>query len=157
MHPEPRFLRLAVALAAENVRTGLGGPFGAVVVRDGVVVAQAANTVTATNDPTAHAEVNAIRAACSALGVFELSGCDLYCSCEPCPMCLAAILWARCNAVYFGCGAADAAEAGFDDQRFYDEMCRPAEKRSLPMTQLLRDEAMEPFALWQRAMARTIY
>lgn len=146
--PNPEFLRRAIALATENVVSGKGGPFAAVVVRDGKIVGEAANTVTATNDPTAHGEVNAIRAACKALGAFSLTGCELYTSCEPCPMCLAACYWARLDAVYFGCSAADAARAGFDDAFLYDELRKDASARSLPSTQLLGDEAWESFAAW---------
>ena len=113
--PNPEFLRRAIALATRNVITAAGGPFGAVVVRDGKIVGEGANSVTSTNDPTAHAEVNAIRAATKALRTFTLGGCELYTSCEPCPMCLAAAYWARLDAVYYGASAADAARAGFDD------------------------------------------
>src|ERR1035437_3357043 len=113
--PNPEFLRRAIALATENVVSGRGGPFAAVIVCDGKSVGEAANSVTATNDPTAHGEVNAIRAACKALGTFTLAGCQLYTSCEPCPMCLAASHWARLDAIYYGNSAADAARAGFDD------------------------------------------
>ena len=145
----PEFLRRAIALATENVMSGTGGPFGAVVVRDGQVVAEAANTVTATNDPTAHAEVNAIRAAAKALGAFTLTGCQLYSSCEPCPMCLAAAHWARMDAIYFGASAADAARAGFDDDLLYRELRKDsAERKLLPVTQLLREEAWASFAAW---------
>jgi tRNA(Arg) A34 adenosine deaminase TadA len=145
----PEFLRRAIALATANVMSGAGGPFGAVVVRDGQVVAEAANTVTATNDPTAHAEVNAIRAAAKVLGVFTLTGCQLYSSCEPCPMCLAAAHWARMDAIYFGASAADAARAGFDDVLLYRELRKDsAERKLLPVTQLLGEEAWASFAAW---------
>ncbi len=139
--PNPEFLRRAIALATENVASGKGGPFAAVIVRDGKIVGEGANSVTSTNDPTAHGEVNAIRAACKALGTFALAGCQLYTSCEPCPMCLAASYWARLDAVYFGCSAADAARAGFDDAFLYEEFRRPQPERSLPATHLLSDEA----------------
>ena len=119
--PNPEFLRRAIALATENVTSGAGGPFAALIVRDGQIVGEGANYVTATNDPTAHGEVNAIRAACKALGTFTLAGCELYTSCEPCPMCLAASYWARLDAIYYGAGAADAARAGFDDAFLYAE------------------------------------
>jgi len=145
----PQFLRRAIALATENVFSGAGGPFGAVVARDGKIVAEAANTVTATNDPTAHAEVNAIRAAAKALGAFTLAGCQLYSSCEPCPMCLAAAHWARMDAIYFGASAADAARAGFDDDLLYRELRKDAaDRKLLPVTQLLSDEAWASFAAW---------
>ena len=115
MEGNSEFMQQAIALAVGNVTSGRGGPFGAVIVKDGKVIATGANQVTATNDPTAHAEVTAIRNACVALAAFSLEGCDVYTSCEPCPMCLAAIYWARCRAIYYGCTAADAAKAGFDD------------------------------------------
>jgi tRNA(Arg) A34 adenosine deaminase TadA len=146
--PNPEFLRRAIALATENVVTGNGGPFAAVVVRGGEVVGEGANSVTATNDPTAHGEVNAIRAACKKLGTFTLAGCALYTSCEPCPMCLAAAYWARLDAIYFGCSAADAARAGFDDAFLYAELRKDAAERKLPSTQLLGDEAWASFAAW---------
>lgn len=142
-------MQQAIALAVENVRSGNGGPFGAVVVRDGKLIAAGANQVTSTNDPTAHAEVVAIRAACQALGDFQLTGCTVYTSCEPCPMCLAAIYWARCEAIFFGCSAADAAAAGFDDSFLYEEVKRTIEQRSIPTTRLLADEAMETFDTWR--------
>jgi guanine deaminase len=144
----PEFLRRAIALATENVVSGKGGPFGAVVVRAGAIVGEGANSVTFSNDPTAHGEVNAIRAACKALGTFTLAGCELYTSCEPCPMCLAAAYWARLDAIYFGCSAADAARAGFDDAFLYDEMRKTSADRKLPARQLLSDEAWASFAAW---------
>src|ERR1035438_9632571 len=119
--PNPEFLRRAIALATENVVSGKGGPFGALIVRDGQIVGEGVNTVTATNDPTAHGEVNAIRAAGETLGTFTLAGCQLYTSCQPCPMCLAAAWWARIDAIYFGASSADAARAGFDDAFLYEE------------------------------------
>jgi len=146
--PNPEFLRRAIALATENVATGKGGPFAAVVACDGKILGEAANSVTATNDPTAHGEVNAIRAACRALGAFTLAGCELYTSCEPCPMCLAASYWARLDAIYYGCSAADAARAGFDDAFLYGEMRKECAERALPATQLLADEAWASFAAW---------
>jgi tRNA(Arg) A34 adenosine deaminase TadA len=146
--PNPEFLRRAIALATENVLTGKGGPFAAVIVRGGQVVGEGANSVTAANDPTAHGEVNAIRAACSALGTFTLAGCALYTSCEPCPMCLAAAYWARLDAIYFGCSAADAARAGFDDAFLYAELRKDSPERRLPSMQLLSDEAWASFAAW---------
>lgn len=146
--PNPEFLRRAIALAVQNVERGSGGPFAAVVVRDGSIVGEGVNTVTATNDPTAHGEVNAIRAACKALGVFSLAGCELYTSCQPCPMCLAACYWARVDAVYYGASAADAARAGFDDAFLYEEFRKDQPARTLPATQLLADEAWASFAAW---------
>lgn len=144
----PEFLRRAIQLATENVVKGAGGPFGAVVVRDGRIVGEGANTVTASHDPTAHAEVNAIRAAAQALGTFSLAGCELYTSCEPCPMCLAAAYWARMDAIYYGASAADAASAGFDDAFLYTELRKSSARRALPATQLLGDEAWASFAAW---------
>lgn len=151
------FLRRAIALATENVLSGKGGPFGAIVVRDGRIVGRGANSVTATHDPTAHAEVNAIRAAGKTLGAFSLAGCQLYSSCEPCPMCLAASYWARLDAVYYGCGAADAARAGFDDAFLYEEFRRDQRQRKLPVTQLLGDEAWASFAAWIASPAKIEY
>ena len=129
MQGNPIFMQRAIALATENVTSGVGGPFGAVVVRGGEMVATGVNLVTATNDPTAHAEVVAIRAACQALGSFQLTGCEVYTSCEPCPMCLAALYWARCDAIFYGNTAADAAAAGFDDSFLYQEIARPLDQR----------------------------
>ena len=146
--PNSEFLRCAIALATKNVASGKGGPFAAVIVRDGRIVGEGANSVTSTCDPTAHGEVNAIRAACKALGTFTLAGCQLYTSCEPCPMCLAASYWARLDAIYYGCSAADAARAGFDDAFLYSEFRRPQSERFLPATQLLSEEAWASFAAW---------
>jgi tRNA(Arg) A34 adenosine deaminase TadA len=146
--PNLEFLRRAIALATENVTSGRGGPFAALVVRDGEVIAEGANVVTATNDPTAHGEVTAIRAACKALATFTLAGCELYTSCEPCPMCLAASHWARLDGVFFGAAAEDAAKAGFDDAYLYDEFRKDPSDRSLPARQYLRNEAWSSFAAW---------
>jgi len=153
----PEFLRRAIALATENVASGTGGPFGAVIVRDGRIIGEGVNTVTAAHDPTAHAEVNAIRAACKTLGSFSLAGCQLYTSCEPCPMCLAATYWARIDAIYFGANAADAARAGFDDAFLYDEMRKEKAGRTLPATQLLGDEAWASFAAWMASENKIAY
>jgi guanine deaminase len=142
------FMARAIELAVENVRVG-GGPFGAVVARDGRIVAEGANSVTVLNDPTAHAEMVAIRAACQVLGTFELSGCEIFSSCEPCPMCLGAIYWARPDRVYFGSGAADAASAGFDDAFIYAEISRERGARKIPMSQLMRAEALAAFQAWR--------
>ena len=146
--PNPEFLRRAIALATQNVVTNAGGPFGAVIVRDGKIVGEGANSVTASNDPTAHAEVNAIRAAAKAIGTFALAGCSLYTSCEPCPMCLAAAYWAHVDGVYYGASAADAARAGFDDAFLYEELRKTAGDRKLRSMQLLGDEAWASFAAW---------
>src|ERR1700728_2638294 len=155
--PNPEFLRRAIALATRNVITAAGGPFGAVVVRDGKIVGEGANSVTATNDPTAHGEVNAIRAAAKALGGFSLAGCELYTSCEPCRMCLAASHWARLHAVYYGASAADAARAGFDDAFLYAEFKKDQPERSMSEVQLLKDEAWESFAAWITSPNKVAY
>jgi len=153
----PEFLRRAIELATENVVKGRGGPFGAVVVCEGKIVGEGANSVTETNDPTAHAEVNAIRAAARTLGTFTLTRCELYTSCEPCPMCLAAAYWARMDAIYFGACSKDAARAGFDDAVLYDEMCKSRELRKIPATQLLGDEARASFDAWMAAANKIEY
>jgi guanine deaminase len=150
-------MRRAIALALENVRSGRGGPFAAVVAKDGKVVGKGANSVTTTNDPTAHAEIVAIRAACRALGTFQLTGCELYTTCEPCPMCLGAIYWARPARVFYAGLASDAADAGFDDAFIYEELQRPLESRQIPMTQLLREESLAIFAAWKQQPNKTPY
>jgi tRNA(Arg) A34 adenosine deaminase TadA len=144
----PDFLRRAIHLATQNVFSGGGGPFGAVVVRQGAIIGEGVNTVTASLDPTAHAEVNSIRAAARALGSFTLAGCELYSSCQPCPMCLAAAHWARIDAIYYGVSAEDAARVGFDDAFLYEEFRKPQAERSLATAQLLADEAWASFAAW---------
>ena len=146
----------AIALALENVRTG-GGPFGAVVVHEGRIIGRGANAVTRTNDPTAHAEVVAIREACATLASFQLTDCDLYTSCEPCPMCLGAIYWARPRAVYFGCTAADAAAAGFDDAFIYAEIAQPGRARKIPFVSAMREEALACFRAWAKNPHRRQY
>lgn len=151
------FMRMAIALSVQNVSEQIGGPFGAVIVKDGKVIAQSANKVTSTNDPTAHAEVSAIRLACTALNTFDLSGCVVYTSCEPCPMCLGAIYWSRIETIYYANTKADAGKIGFDDKFIYDELDKPMEKRSLPVVQLLRDEAQEAFKLWETSPMRIEY
>jgi tRNA(Arg) A34 adenosine deaminase TadA len=155
--PNPEFMRRAIALATQNVTSGEGGPFAAMVVCRGQIVGEGVNTVTATHDPTAHGEVNAIRAACKALATFNLSGCELYTSCQPCPMCLAACYWARLDAVYFGAKAADAARAGFDDAFLYEEFRKDDAARALPATQLLGDEAWASFAAWIKSDGKIEY
>lgn len=155
--PNPEFLRRAIALATQNVVSGKGGPFGAVIARNGKIVGEGANSVTASNDPTAHGEVNAIRAAAKALGTFTLAGCELYTSCEPCPMCLAAAYWARLDAVYYGASAAEAARAGFDDAFLYAEFRKDQNQRKLRSTQLLGAEAWASFAAWIAAPNKIEY
>jgi guanine deaminase len=151
------FMRRAIALAIENIRSAQGGPFGALVVKDGRILAEGANRVTISNDPTAHAEVVAIREACRVLGDFQLPGCDLYTTCEPCPMCLGAIYWARPARVFYACLASDAAAAGFDDAFIYEELRRSLGARDLPMEQLLREESLSVFSLWNRQENKTPY
>jgi guanine deaminase len=148
MTPED-LLRRAIALSRHGMETNAGGPFGAVVARDGVILGEGFNQVTTTNDPTAHAEIVAIRAACRALGCFDLRGCEIYASCEPCPMCLGAILWARLEGVHYGNAHADAAAIGFDDERLYHEIAKPIPERELPMRRLLSAEALEVFEAWR--------
>jgi guanine deaminase len=151
------FMARAIELSIENVRSGRGGPFAAVVVKDGKIIAEAANCVTSTNDPTAHAEVMAIRLACKKLSTFELKGCDIYTTCEPCPMCLGAIYWARPTRVYFGGTAADAAKAGFDDSFIYEEIARPHGSRKIPMVAMMREEALAAFRAWQEKSDKIAY
>jgi guanine deaminase len=157
MQGNPIFMEQAIALATENVTSGRGGPFGAVIVRDGTIVATGVNRVTATNDPTAHAEVTAIRSACAELGSVSLAGCEIYSSCEPCPMCLAAIYWSRCEAIFYGNTAADAAAVGFDDAFLYEEVKRPLDQRSLPIVNLMREKAISSFDVWRNYAGRIDY
>jgi len=149
-------MRRAIVLALDNISCG-GGPFAAVVVKDGRIIAEGVNRVTSANDPTAHAEVVAIREACRTLRDFQLAGCDLYTTCEPCPMCLGAIYWARPARVFFGGTAADAAAAGFDDAFIYEELKHPHAGRRIPMTQFLRDESLSIFTAWKQQENKTPY
>jgi guanine deaminase len=153
---QEKFMRQAIALAIENVRNG-GGPFAALIVRNGEVIGRGANRVTASNDPTAHAEIAAIRAACRAAGDFHLTGCELYTSSEPCPMCLGAIYWARLDRYYYGNTRRDAARIGFDDSRIYEEIGKATGARSIPAVQLLGDEAAAAFAEWMQNPSRVPY
>jgi tRNA(Arg) A34 adenosine deaminase TadA len=155
--PNPEFMRHAIGLATQNVNVGAGGPFAAVVVRNGQIVGEGVNTVTTRHDPTAHGEVNAIRAACKALGTFSLAGCELYTSCQPCPMCLAACYWARLDAVYYGADAADAARAGFDDAFLYEEFRKDQAARALPAMQMLSNEAWASFEAWIASASKIKY
>jgi guanine deaminase len=157
MAGDPGLMRLAIRLAVDNVADGLGGPFGAVVCRDGSAVATGTNLVTSTLDPTAHAEVVAIRAACTALSSFSLAGCELYASCEPCPLCYAAALWSRIDRIWYAGSRRDAAAAGFDDSVFYDELALPADQRRVPVTPLLESEAPAPFEAWGAKQDKTPY
>ena len=150
------FMREAIRLADEHVKIG-GGPFGAVIVKDGEIIAGSANNVTLDNDPTAHAEVNAIRHACRKLGTFDLSGCVIYTSCEPCPMCLGAIYWAHIDCVYYGNTRYDACKIGFADDFIYNEIGKSIKNRTLPFIPLLRDEAQSSFRLWQEKEDKTEY
>src|SRR5579871_5908237 len=143
------FLRQAIELAVDNVRRG-GGPFGAVIVKDGVVIAAGANQVTLTHDPTAHAEIVAIREACRVLGDFRLTGCEVYSSCEPCPMCLGALFWARPARVFFAATQADAGAAGFDDSFIYRQIPIPPAERGIPMLHIADEEARRPFEEWAK-------
>jgi guanine deaminase len=142
------FMARAIQLSIDGVNSGRGGPFGAVIVRDGRIIAEGANQVTSTNDPTAHAEILAIRRACEKLRVFELKDCELYTSCEPCPMCLGAIYWARLSRIYFASTAEDAAKAGFDDSFIYSELKQARAQRSIPTIQMMREEALAGFRAW---------
>lgn len=144
-------------MSVENVETGRGGPFGAVVVKNGAIIASGANAVTATNDPTAHAEVVAIRRACQVLGSFQLEGCEIYCSCEPCPMCLGAIYWARPAKIYYANTKQDAADIQFDDHFIYQEIELSPAQRALPTEQLLRKEALVAFERWRESVKKVAY
>jgi tRNA(Arg) A34 adenosine deaminase TadA len=147
----------AIELARENVRAGRGGPFAALVVRDGGIIASGTNLVTSTNDPTAHAEIVAIREACRAVGSFQLAGCEIYTTCEPCPMCMGAIYWARPARLYYAGTRGDAAGIGFDDAYIYEQLETPVEARAIPMTQLMREQALAAFAEWERKADKVRY
>lgn len=151
------FMREAIRLSFENMRAGKGGPFGAVIVKDGKIIARGFNQVTSSNDPTAHAEVVAIREACKALNRFQLDDCEIYTSCEPCPMCLGAIYWARLTKMYFANTKVDAANIGFDDQFIYQEIDLPLSERKLKSEQLLSDEALLAFKEWQEMQNKILY
>ncbi|MBK6348019.1 MAG: nucleoside deaminase [Bacteroidales bacterium] len=154
---QKRYMAEAIQLARQNITSGNGGPFGAVIVKDGKIIAKGSNHVTTWNDPTAHAEVVAIREACHTLGSFQLDGCEIYTSCEPCPMCLGAIYWARPDKVYFAAGKEDAADAGFDDNFIYRELDLHPSSRSIPATQMMRDEAVDVFANWIKSDLKVPY
>ena len=153
---DKEMMREAIRLADESVANG-GGPFGAVIVKDGEIIAATSNRVTLDNDPTAHAEVNCIRMACKRLGTFDLSGCTIYTSCEPCPMCLGAIYWARIDRIFYGNNRQDAADIGFDDDFIYQELARPMDNRSTPIIPILQDEALHSFRLWTEKTDKTKY
>jgi len=151
------FMSRAIQLSIENVQSGRGGPFGAVIVKEGQIVAEGVNRVTLTNDPTAHAEVVAIREGCAKLGGFLLRDCEIYTSCEPCPMCLGAIYWARLSRIYFGNVAADASKIGFDDSFIYNEFAKPLSQRSIPMVQMMHEQALAAFRAWQERPEKIPY
>jgi guanine deaminase len=151
------FMARAIQLSTDNVNSGRGGPFGAVIVKDGAIIAEGANQVTSANDPTAHAEVVAIRAACKKLKVFDLEGSEIYTSCEPCPMCLGAIYWARLSRVYFANADADASRIGFDDSLIYRELSQPHSQRKIPMIQMMREQALVAFRAWETKTNKVEY
>jgi tRNA(Arg) A34 adenosine deaminase TadA len=153
---DKQFMREAIRLANQSVERG-GGPFGAVIVKDGEIIAGSSNSVTIDNDPTAHAEVNTIREACRKLRTFDLSGCTIYTSCEPCPMCLGAIYWARIGKIFYGNTRKDARDIQFADDFIYEELERPMDKRTVPIVPLLRDEALHTFRLWTEKADKTEY
>lgn len=151
------YMKEAISLSIQNVETGNGGPFGAVIVKGGKIIARGVNNVTANNDPTAHAEVVAIREACSQLNTYQLNGCDVYTSCEPCPMCLGAIYWARPDRLFYANSKEDAAAINFDDQFIYEEIAKPVNERKLFTKQLMRDEANQAFVKWNTSIIKREY
>jgi tRNA(Arg) A34 adenosine deaminase TadA len=154
---DKKFMRRAIELAEKGMNSNEGGPFGAVVVKDGVIIAEGNNGVTSTNDPTAHAEVVAIRRACEKLNSFQLDDCIIYTSCEPCPMCLGAIYWARPKQVFYACDKIDAAKIDFDDQFIYDEIDKPIGERNIPFVRILKDEGLQVFNKWAEKTDKTDY
>ncbi|MBO7572141.1 MAG: nucleoside deaminase [Bacteroidales bacterium] len=156
MTDNEKYMQLAIEKSIENVENG-GGPFGAVIVKNGEVIAATSNSVTIDNDPTAHAEVNAIRQACRKLGTFDLSGCEIYASCEPCPMCLASIYWARIDKLYYANTKSDADKIGFSDNFIYEEFAKPESERSIKVVSMMRDEALEAFRKWEEKTDKTEY
>jgi guanine deaminase len=153
----PDFMRAAIALATDNISSNAWWPFGCVIIKDGTIVGKGNNRVTSTNDPTAHAEMVAIRDACKTLNSFQLDGCDIYTSCEPCPMCLGALYRARPAKIYYANTRADAAAIGFDDNMMYEELTLPHADKKIPLEQILRSEALESFQLWQEKQDKTLY
>lgn len=153
---QQELMRRAISLSEQSVRNG-GGPFGAVIARDGEIVAEGSNSVTLDLDPTAHAEVSTIRRACRKLGTFDLSGCEIYTSCEPCPMCLGAIYWAHLDRIYYACDRKDAAQIGFDDDFLYQEIPLRNEERKKPILPLLREEGLQAFRMWEQKADKTAY
>jgi len=154
---QEEFMRAAIAESKQGMDNNEGGPFGAVIVKDGIIIGKGNNKVTSENDPTAHAEVSAIRDACKKISNFDLSGCEIYTSCEPCPMCLAAIYWARIDTIYYANTKKDAAEINFDDAFFYEELDKPIDQRSIPMKQMMRGEAITVFQSWANKEDKTPY
>jgi guanine deaminase len=152
-----KWMKMAIQLSEQNVLESIGGPFGAVIIKDGILVAGSGNKVTSTNDPTAHAEVSAIRLACEKLKTFDLTGCVIYTSCEPCPMCLSAVYWARIDTIYYANTKQDAENIGFSDKFIYDELEKPMSQRTLPIRQMMRDEALNAFKLWDQSAMRITY
>lgn len=152
-----KWMQMAIELSEKNVLESIGGPFGAVIVKDGELIAGSGNRVTSTNDPTAHAEVSAIRLACQKLETFDLSGCVIYTSCEPCPMCLSAVYWAKIDTIYYANTKKDADDIGFSDKFIYDELEKPMQERQLPVVQMMRDEALNAFRLWDQSAMRITY
>ena len=153
---DKEFMQMAIDASIQNVKNG-GGPFGAVIVRNGQVIATGVNRVTANNDPTAHAEVSAIRSACAQLGTFHLQDCVIYTSCEPCPMCLSAIYWSGITRIYYGNTAQDADDIGFSDKFIYDELATPMSQRSIPVQNIMRDEALSAFRAWEEKEDKVEY
>lgn len=156
-HDDEAMMQAAIDLSIEKMQAGLGGPFGAVIVKDGEIISRGFNQVTTSNDPTAHAEVVAIREACKALDTFELKGCEIYTSCEPCPMCLSAIYWARLERIWYGNSRQQAADIGFDDEFLYREVGTPIDERQIPTQQLLNDEAIKAFKAWDAKEDKVLY
>ena len=152
-----KFMKRAIEIAEKNITDSLGGPFGAVIVKKGIIIGEGSNTVTSTNDPTAHAEINAIRQACQNSQSFNLSNSIIYTNCEPCPMCLSAIYWARIEKIFFANSKTDAAEIGFDDDLIYQEIILPVEKRSIPTQQIFIDESILAFSAWERSDSKINY
>lgn len=154
---EERFMKMAVDIALENVMTEHGGPFGAIIVRKGKIIGIGRNEVTATNDPTAHAEMQAIRAACKELNSYQLTDCEIYTSCEPCPMCFGAIYWARLTSIYYACTKTEAAGIGFDDQFIYEQLALRFEERAIPMKQVQPENYTMPFKIWKTSINKAEY
>ncbi|MCO6426678.1 nucleoside deaminase [Nitrosomonas communis] len=155
--PQEQFMLEAISLSSHGMINNEGGPFGCVIVKNNMIIGRGHNKVISTNDPTAHAEIVAIRDACQHLGAFQLDGCQLYTSCEPCPMCLGAIYWARPEKVFYACTRSDAAQIGFDDHFIYEEIMSDQQQRKLPMKQLLRSEALKVFSSWSAKSDKTFY